>query len=359
MISQRRHPRILVVTPEVTSLPRASGAGRPSVCARAGGLGDVCAAQMRALCEQGVDVHLAIPNYRHVFQTNTHRGAGLDFLERRGDLPENRVHLVQDRCFYYHSKLFRTTGAESIRIALAFQREVINSVIPRVQPDLIHCYDWMTGLVPALARRIGIPCIFTLYRLESPRLPLAAIEDRGIDAAAFWQDCYYTRMPVAYEETRESNPLDLLTSAVFAARMVTALSPAVADALTAGPNPFAAACLIAELQHKRHAGSLCAVSPAPDPSFNPAADPALFRAYGPESHFAGKLFNKLALQETLHLRMDSTVPLCFWPTRLDAARHGCRLMAEVLPVVLERYRRQGLQVVFIADGDTPDSRIAA
>jgi hypothetical protein len=40
---------------------------------------------------------------------------------------------------------------DNIRIALAFQREVINRIISEVQPDLIHCYDWMTGLQQAMA----------------------------------------------------------------------------------------------------------------------------------------------------------------------------------------------------------------
>jgi glycogen synthase len=32
--------------------------------ARAGGLRDICAAQIQALHEHGLDVHLAMPNYR-------------------------------------------------------------------------------------------------------------------------------------------------------------------------------------------------------------------------------------------------------------------------------------------------------
>ena len=63
------------------------------------------------------------------------------------------------------------------------------------------------------------------------------------------------------------------------------------------------------------------------------------------------MLNKLCLQETLNLRSDAAAPLCFWPTRLESTRAGCRLLAETLPVILERYRRQGLQIVFVADGD--------
>ena len=351
MTPHRHHPRILVVTPEVTFVPQGMGPPSRSISARAGGLGDICAAQIHALYERGVDVHLAIPNYRNVFKINANRMPEVDIRSRRHEMPDSRIHLAQDRSFYYHPKLFLTTDWENIRIALAFQREVINRIIPEVQPDLIHCYDWMTGLIPAMARRNGIACLFTLYRLDSPRLLLSTIEERGIDAASFWQHCYFCRMPVNYQETRNTNPVDMLTSGVFASGLTITLSQAFLNACTDAQCQSGGPLLKAELQHKLQKGNLCAVAPALDPSFNPATDRALPRSYGPDTHFAGKLFNKLHLQETLNLRMDSTAPVCFWPTRLDGSRPGCRLMADTLAGILDRYREQRLQVVFIADGD--------
>ena len=270
------------------------------------------------------------------------------------EIPESRIHLAQDRSFYYHPKLFQNTEWENIRIALAFQREVINRIIPEVQPDLIHCYDWMTGLIPAMARKNGIPCLYTLYRLESTRLLLSTIEERGIDAASFWQYCYYCRMPANYQETRNSNPLDLLTSGLFAAEWAHMLSPAFLRAVTAESNHHTVAMLKTELQNKVRTGHLVAVAPAPDPSFDPAVDRALKHPYGPDTHFTAKLHNKLHLQESLNLDLDSRAPVCFWPTRLDGSRSGCRLMAETLACMLNRYHEQRLQVVFIADGDFAD-----
>ena len=351
MKARHQNPRILVVTPEVTFVGHSMGSASQSISARAGGLGDICTAQIHALYEHGIDVHLALPNYRNVFKINAQQMPGIDIHNRPCELPESHIHLAQDRSFYYHSKLFVATDRENIRIALAFQREVINRIIPEVQPDLIHCYDWMTGLIPAMARKNGIPCLFTLYRLGSPRLLLSTIEERGIDAASFWQHCFYARMPVDYQETRNTNPLDLMTSGVFAAGWATTLSQTFQNGLTDAWNHLAAPLLKNELQNKLRAGKLFAVAPAPDPSFNPATDRSLMRPYGPDSHSAGKSFNKLQLQETLNLRMDSAAPVCFWPTRLDGSRPGCRLMADTLPVILERYREQRLQVVFVADGD--------
>ena len=68
-------------------------------------------------------------------------------------LPEAHIHLAEDRIFYYRDQVYSNHQDESMRIALVFQRELINHIVPRVMPDLIHCNDWMTGLIPAAARR--------------------------------------------------------------------------------------------------------------------------------------------------------------------------------------------------------------
>ena len=343
--------RLLIVTPEVTVVPQGMGPDARTISARAGGLGDICASQIHALYDRGVDVHLAMPNYRNMFRLNAQQMPAIDIPKRRRALPENRIHLAQDRSFYYQPKLFLSINEDNIRIALAFQREVINRIIPEVQPDVIHCFDWMTGLIPAMARQIGVSCLFTLYRLDSPHLLLSSIEEQGIDAALFWKHCFYSRMPVDYQETRGTNPVDLLTSGVFASHSVITLSETYQKTLIAAGDGHIPAGLKAELENKFRAKRLCAMAPAPDASFNPADDRALMRSYGPENHHPGKLFNKLRLQETLDLKMDSSVPVCFWPTRLESARPGCRLMIGSLSAILARYQAEQLQIVFIADGD--------
>lgn len=351
MNAELKNLRILIVSPEVTRVPSGMGPGSRTISARAGGLGDICATQIHALWEHGANVHLAIPNYRNVFKATGPCVSGIDINDRLRKFPENRIHLAQDRSFYYHSKLFVTADQENVRTALSFQREVINLIIPEVQPDLIHCYGWMTGLIPAMARQYGIPCLFTMYRLNSPKLLLSTIEDRGIDPAVFWKHCFYCRMPIDYQETRSSNPVDLLTSGLFSAKVANVFSHSYLKTLIDDSNNYTDVWLKAVLKDKMQSGNLCIIPPTPDPSFNPTVDRALIRHYGPNNHFTEKLFNKLHLQALLNLRMDSAAPLCFWPTRLDGSRRGCRLMAEVLPEVLERYRNQRLQLVFVADGD--------
>jgi starch synthase/alpha-amylase len=127
------------------------------------------------------------------------------------------VHLTEDRVFFYAKRPQSNDQRENIRISVAFQREVIHQVLPLVQPDLIHCHGWMSGLIPAMAKSWEIPCVFTFQSLETGKSLLAEIEDAGIDAAAFWQHLFFDRFPANYEETRETNLIDFLLSGIFAA----------------------------------------------------------------------------------------------------------------------------------------------
>lgn len=96
----------------------------------------------------------------------------------------------------------------------SLQSEIINHIVPRVEPDLIHCNDWTTGLIPAMSRKIGIPCLFSVHNLHTMHCTLEQIEDRGIDAAEFWQNLYFDHIPRDYESSRNSNRVDFLASGI-------------------------------------------------------------------------------------------------------------------------------------------------
>jgi starch synthase len=67
MTGPSTNPRVLIVTPEVTYLPDGMGQNSNGLNAKAGGLADVSAALINALYNQGADVHVALPDYRSIF----------------------------------------------------------------------------------------------------------------------------------------------------------------------------------------------------------------------------------------------------------------------------------------------------
>ncbi|MDB6076289.1 MAG: glycogen synthase [Akkermansiaceae bacterium] len=315
--------------------------------AKAGGLADVSASLVKALYDQGADVHVALPNYRRMFHLDVASVFKNEYEKVSRTLPEQRIHLAEDRVFYHRSSVY---GRENHLIALAFQREVINHTIPQVRPDLIHCNDWMTGLIPAVARRHGIPCLFTVHNIHSEHLTLSKIEDRGIDAADFWKHLYFDRTPWSYEESRSSNPVDLLTSGIFAAAHVNTVSPTFLHEIISGYHSFVPDSIRNELRGKMHAGCATGILNAPDAAYEPATDCSLPATFDSSSHAAAKRANKVALQERLGLRVDPNAPLLFWPSRLDPVQKGCQLLTDILYRIVADYADIDLQVAVIANG---------
>jgi len=345
----QNNPRILIVTPETTYLPHDMGNLAEQMVAKAGGLADVSAALISALFKQGADVHVALPDYRAMF-------GDMDTILKkdqrmiRKHMPNDRIHLAEDRAFFYLDSVYSPYEWKNMMISLAFQREVINNIVPRVRPDLIHCNDWMTALIPAMARRMGIPCLFTVHNIHTVKTTLEHIEDRGIDAVYFWDWLYYENIPSDYKSARSSIPVDFLCSGIFASHFVNTVSPTFLREIVDGRHEFISPNIRRELSNKYHADCAAGILNAPDPSYNPSTDRALVYNYGPGDHSVGKLLNKRYLQKRLGLIEDDNAPLLFWPSRLDTIQKGCQLMAEILYHTVSTYWNVNLEIVFIASG---------
>ena len=346
---ERRNPRILIVTPEITYLPEGMGNLAGKMSAKAGGMADVSASLVSALHLLGADVHVALPHYRRMFHVETAQLVADELRKYKSHLPDERIHLAEDRCFYYRDTVY-SRGEGNVKLALAFQREVINNIIPHVQPDLIHCNDWMTGLVPAAARREGIPCLFTVHNIHTQKLTLSRIEDSGIDAAEFWENLYYSYPPYNYEESRGRNEIDLQASGVFAAHFINTVSPTFLREIVDGWHPFIPDSIRAEIRNKANAGCAAGILNAPDPADNPETDDKIPFNYGPEGHREAKRRNKLALQHALGLEENPDAPLFFWPSRLDPVQKGPQLLTDITYRFLDKYHAQGAQIAIVANG---------
>jgi starch synthase len=350
-MNDSKNPRVLVITPEVAFLPQNISTLSSGISAKAGGLGDVSASLIQALFDQGADVHVALPHYRTMFGGRYGPLAKFRCQAAQGGMPIERVHLAEDRIFFYRNHVYSNHYHTNLKIALTFQREVINNIIPFVQPDLIHCSDWMTALIPAMARKLGIASLFTFHNFHSIYATLAQIEDTGIDTAFFWQNLYYRYYPDTYENMYVANPVDFLVSGIFSAHFVNTVSPSFLMEMVEGRHDFVVPALREELDHKWKAGCATGILNAPDPSFNPETDPEIAYTYGSEDHPEQKRKNKRFLQHALGLTEDESAPLFFWPSRLDGTQKGCQLLAEILYEVISRYWKENLQIMFVADGE--------
>ncbi|MDB4434261.1 glycogen/starch synthase, partial [Akkermansiaceae bacterium] len=106
MSSKRKKPTILVVTPEITYLPKGMGNAAQRLSAKAGGMADVSASLVNALYEQGADVHVALPNFRRMFNLEEQNVYEAEYHEAEKALPEQHIHLAQDRIFFHRSRVY-------------------------------------------------------------------------------------------------------------------------------------------------------------------------------------------------------------------------------------------------------------
>jgi len=329
-----RRPRILLVTPELGSSAFLSRSGRSSPCIKAGGLADACALMLDSFSDAGADVHIALPHFRRVSPPG---GVW------------RQVHFCHDREFFYRRSVYEGCPESNVRAALAFQRDVIHYVLPRVRPDIVHCHDWMTGLVPAAARAMDIPSVFTVHNLHDHATTLAHAEDRGIDAAKFWNHLYYQHYPSTYESARESDAFSMLASGILAADRMCTVSGSFLNELAEGRHG-ATWPVIDAVRGKLAAGHASGILNALPADATPSRDAHLPHRFDAKSHVAGKRANKLALQRELGLEEDAEAPLLFWPSRLDPVQKGCRLLSDILYQLVNDYWGFGLQIVFVGDG---------
>ncbi len=348
--SKIENPRILIVTPEITYLPAGMGNMVQRMSAKAGGLADVSASLVSALFALGADVHVALPNYRRMFHGDVFNLHEKQLRMYHEVLPHSNIHLAEDRIFYYRERVYSDSSDEAMRIALTFQREVINHIVPQVRPDLIHCNDWMTALLPGMARRRGIKSLFTVHNIHTRQVTLAQIEETGIDAAEFWMNLYFTGNPNGYDHARSNVLVDLLTSGIFAAHYINTVSPRFLWEIVEGWHSVVPDSVRSELRHKYAAGCATGVLNAPDASYNPASDDALVQPFTAADFSSGKAANKRALQRELQLIEDPDAAIFFWPSRLDPVQKGPQLFTEILHQLVSDYWDRNLQVVVVANG---------
>jgi starch synthase len=152
---------------------------------KTGGLADVIEALPRSLAALGHEVAVLLPRYRNIRAVavvvpslTVPQGDGLRFpaIIDGGTLHGVRYYFVDDPEYFDRDQLYGVAGkdypdnaerfAEFCRAAIEFCKQVW-------MPDLIHCHDWQSGLVPVLLRTQyakdeslkGFPVVFTIHNM--------------------------------------------------------------------------------------------------------------------------------------------------------------------------------------------------
>lgn len=120
--------------------------------AKTGGLADVCGALPLALMKEEVDVCVVMPFYREVQQKNIPFKM-LDHDVAVANYQGLDVFFIKNEVFFNRDGLYGTPhgdyGDNLERFAF-FNKRVLQLLKDiRLSPDIIHCHDWQTALIPA------------------------------------------------------------------------------------------------------------------------------------------------------------------------------------------------------------------
>jgi starch synthase len=206
-------------------------------------------------------------------------------------------------------------------------------------PDIVHCHDWTTGLVPLMLNTtlrdtpLGrAASVFTIHNLEHQGYAPARVVDF---ARLPWGEFHRDQLLIG-------GAVNLMKTGLFHATKLTTVSPTYADEIKTPGGGFG---LDPVLRYR--AGDLVGiVNGIDEASWDPARDKTLAANYS-AADLGGKAACKAALQEHFGLEPDPGVLLFGVVSRL-AAQKGLDLLAEALPAILDGMR---VQVVLLGSGD--------
>ena len=317
---------------------------------KTGGLADVSGSLPTALDAFGHDVRIVMPAYA-------------DLLAGLGDLPSKRINQSGGVVEIFETKLpgtsvpvwlvshpgaFDRTGnpylaengkswpdnAERFALLCRISVEIaMNRLGFGWKPEIVHCNDWQTGLIPALLEDEGDrpASVFTIHNLAYQGLfPRELFQKLGLPQR-FWS-------PHALEFYDQ---LSFIKGGLVYADRINTVSPNYAVEIQGKEFGCGMEGLLKE-RKERLSGIINGID---EEAWNPAADPLILNPFDVRD-MSGKGLNKAALQEYFNLPVDKAVAVIAMVGR-TVQQKGIDLVIEAMPKLMEL----PLQLVILGSGE--------
>ncbi|MDH4125326.1 MAG: glycogen synthase GlgA [Gammaproteobacteria bacterium] len=314
--------------------------------AKTGGLADVASALPAWLHDAGHDVRLLMPRYAMLERQDLkiHKVRQLqDLVLRAGTreiryaidttiLPGTSLPVLLLRCpeLYGRDSIYTEDADEHLRFILLSRAALEMCRQMHFAPDIVHCHDWHTALIPLYLRaRYGSDALFrkarsvmTIHNIGYQGVFGAGILDElGLGGAA----------GLLHQDDLKAGQINFLKTGLLHADLITTVSPTYAQEIQ-GPEYGAGLDGLLRQRADSVIGILNGVDYA---EWNPATD-ALIAANYTADDLSGKRTCKRALMKALELTAGGEQPLVGIVSRL-VGQKGFELVANVLPgLMLER-----------------------
>jgi len=324
--------------------------------ASTGGLGDVCAALPKALAdEKGVEAIRMMPLYQDIDRERFR----LEKCDVELHIPLGHVwfqgsvwkqHFDDVTTYFIHSdEFFERPGiygsrdhgyADNFERFLFFQKAVVRLIDEwHLEPDIVHCNDWQTGLLPMLLHH-GIDGNFR-NGSEKTLMTIHNLAHQGWSPA---EKFYMTQLPSScytMHTLEFYGEINTLKGGIVSATAVNAVSPTYAEEIK---TPRFGCKLNGVLYHRQ--AVLCGILNGIDyERWNPETDQYLPAHYS-IADLSGKMKCKEALQKECGFNPDLKTPLLGVITRL-VSQKGIDLLVDSI----ERIMASGAQLVILGTGD--------
>jgi starch synthase len=311
--------------------------------AKVGGLADVTSSLAIALHDLGHEPCLILPRYSSmkIPVQDVRRGnlvvsfmghseqVALKMTRLKKGVP---VYLVENDHYFGTEEIYTQ---DELKRFLFFSLS-IPAIISQLdlRPDIIHCHDWHTSLVPLWLKqaKISLPCVFTIHNLAY----------QGSFDQQFFLDSGLSHVWQEYIPVNAPKPsLNFMSQGILLADIVTTVSPTYASEIL---TPQYGEGLEQLLNCRRN--ELYGIVNAIDyGEYNPAIDPYLERNYD-STTIERRADNKLALQRKSGLPQNPDIPLFGMVSRLDEQKGIDLLLQAIGPFITETRA----QLVILGEG---------
>ena len=326
--------------------------------AKTGGLADVAGSLPAALKRLGADVRLVLPLYRIVRETDFKMRTLLKDLEvplGKGTLMANVLesrtgdgvitYLIEREDMYDRPNLYgnaRGDYYDNLERFTFFSRAALRlTQALSFSPDVIHCHDWQTGLVPALLKEpylqisklAGTPSIFTIHNIgyqgifSVEKLSLSGLRRGDFfhpDGLEFW------------------GKISLLKAGIVYSEAITTVSPRYAQEIQTSDYGMGMEGILRDQRAKLH-GILNGVDYR---LWNPSLDSHIPANYSPR-----KMAGKKECKESLIQEMGLDPALRSRPLLGMISRLGTQKGLDLLVKILDKILALDVGFVVLGSGD--------
>ncbi len=318
--------------------------------AASGGLGDVAGSLPQALRKKLVGCRIVMPLYGTISQELKDKMRFITSFSvpvswRRqycGVFEANHngvIYYLLDNEYYFNRGSLYGSYDDAERFTF-FSRAILE-MLPYInfKPDIIHCNDWQTALVPIYYSLFysqydwyrGIKTLFTIHNIQyQGKYGMELLSE------IFGLPSYASSL-VQYGDC-----LNLMKGAIESANRISTVSPTYSGEIM---DPWYSHGLDSILRNRswKLSGILNGID---YDNYNPETDKDIYKNYS-LNDMSGKAENKKALQERLGLEQNSKIPLIGMVTRM-VSHKGLDLVKESLEQIMNE---ENIQFVILGSGD--------